>query len=98
MTDIDKKRDEIREGIVNCLRMQVGAIPNDKVENCYEIQPYWKGVLVTNILKYLHSRDVCFKVDRELPIEVECESGVFELLHENETTRFPAVEPLIEVE
>ena len=61
------KQAKIRKGLVDCLGIQVGAIPNDKVDNCYEIEPYWKGRLVTAMLDYLHENDAAIKVDRELP-------------------------------
>jgi len=45
-----------RKKILDILSIQVGATPNDKAENCYEIQPYWQGRLATKLLALFPDR------------------------------------------
>ena len=77
------KQEEIREGIFKVL------FPYSNADH------YTGDETVQKVLEHLHSQGVVIKVERELPIEVECESGVFEYLADSEVSRFPAVEPLI---
>jgi len=59
------KQEIIREGIIDVLQIQVGA--KQTGDNCYEIQPYWRGRLAAEILSYLDSQGVVLKVEGELP-------------------------------
>ena len=56
--NIDEQRKKIDKGILDILKTQIGAIPNDKTDNCYEIQPYWKGLLKCELLKFLSQNNV----------------------------------------
>ena len=99
------KQSAIRKGLVDCLGIQVGAIPNDKVDNCYEIEPYWKGRLVTAMLDYLNDNGVVIKVDdggnwaKGLP-PMQDDGGNFRtsiaMANDMQEAGYVAVEPLID--
>ncbi len=90
MTEIDKKREEIRKWLEELL-----AIARSEGE----LTKYKDGVLdAKEILDYLHSQSVVIKVDRELPIITAIGEGFsakkeqVKMLNDN----FAAVESLID--
>lgn len=42
---------KLRREINEVLRLQVGAVASEKTENCYQIEPYWRGSLTTKIIE-----------------------------------------------
>ena len=100
MTDIDKKREQIREGLAIHLYNRFELVKEGVkwLDATEQARQYFRQV-TRSLLAQLHLQGVAIKIDRELPV-IALEEGCEETCHRIERDRLvnsglEAVEPLI---
>ena len=100
MTDIEKKREEIRENLAEVLSFSHEPDEPEWAEMDEHKKTGYRNEAL-NILSYLHSQGVVIKVDRELPDylmegQVACDKPTYQEMLRR--AKYVAVEPLINTE